>query len=225
MAAAAETMTPETDASWNPWAQRRGLRCINCQRLYGLREIIFPEKYRVDARHDVVVTYSSCLALLYFADDARQLTLADIARDRRRAHLYASLLAHPGVGLLLTRTGDAVHAESATGRAVIVDGQLSVVHGANPLERFGTEPYTLRAIERLVRQPNAGDVVLFGAYDGYDIVSFDDQVGAHGSAGGDQVYPFIIAPTHLGVAEATLEDARDIHRVVLSYYAKRTSAV
>jgi hypothetical protein len=28
--------------------------------------------------------------------------------------------------------------------------------------------------------------VLFGAYDGYDIVSFDDQVGEHGSAGGDE---------------------------------------
>jgi hypothetical protein len=209
-----------------PRPVRRALRRLRdwLRRQYGLREIIFPEKYRVDARHDVVVTYSSCLALLYFADEARQLTLADIARDRRRAHLYASLLAHPGVGLLLTRTADAVHAESPAGRAVIVEGQLSVVEGANPLERFGTEPYTLRAIERLVRQPNAGDVVLFGAYDGYDIVSFDDQVGAHGSAGGDQVYPFIIAPTHLGVAEATLEDARDIHRVVLSYYAKRTSA-
>jgi len=25
-------------------------------------------------------------------------------------------------------------------------------------------------------------------------VSFDDQVGAHGSAGGDQVWPFLIAP-------------------------------
>src|SRR3954470_4446337 len=34
---------------------------------YGLREIIFPEKYRVDRANDVVVTYSSCLALVYFA--------------------------------------------------------------------------------------------------------------------------------------------------------------
>ena len=41
---------------------------------YGLREIIFPEKYRVDPRHNVVVTYSSSLALLYFAQ----------ARDIRR---------------------------------------------------------------------------------------------------------------------------------------------
>ena len=60
--------------------------------------------------------------------------------------------------------------------------------------------------------------MLFGAYDGYDIISFDDQVGAHGSAGGDQVYPFIIAPAWLDLSEQTLEDARDIHRAVLTRY-------
>src|ERR1700712_1380498 len=78
----------------------------------------------------------------------------------------------------------------------------------------------LRAVEELVRQPNAGDLVLFGAYDGYEIVSFDDQVGAHGSAGGDQVYPFLLAPRSLGIAEATLENARDLHRAVLLRYAR-----
>ena len=71
-----------------------------------------------------------------------------------------------------------------------------------------------------MRQPNAGDVVLFGAYDGYDIVSFDDQVGAHGSTGGDQTYPFLIAPKRLGVDAARLEDARDIHGAVLRPYAE-----
>jgi hypothetical protein len=77
----------------------------------------------------------------------------------------------------------------------------------------------LRAVESLVQQPNAGDCVLFGAYDGYDIVSFDDQVGAHGSAGGDQVYPFLISPERLGLASEVLEDARDIHRTILARYA------
>jgi hypothetical protein len=186
---------------------------------YGLREIILPEKYRVESRHDVVVTYSSCLALLYFADDPRQLELADIARDRRRAHLYASLLDHPGVGLLLTRSGDAVHVEGREGRAVIVRGELSVLEGRNPLEVYGTEPHVVRAIEALVRQRNAGDVVLFGAYDGYDIVSFDDQVGAHGCAGGDQVYPFLMTPPALDLGDAPIEDARDIHHLVLRRYA------
>ena len=191
---------------------------------YGLREIIFPEKYRVDARHDVVVTYSSCLALVYFADEPRALELADIARDRRRAQLYAALLTHPGIGLVLTRSGPAVHAEGRGGHAVIVGGEVEVLHGTNPLEPYGTEPVVLRAIEELVRQPNAGDIVLFGAYDGYDIISFDDQVGAHGSAGGDQVWPFIVAPVSLDLEGETLENARDIHRAIMVKYARQRGA-
>src|SRR5205814_9711209 len=83
----------------------------------------------------------------------------------------------------------------------------------------GNEPCVLRAVESLVGQPNAGDLVLFGSFDGYDIISFDDQVGAHGSAGGDQVYPFVISPERLGLANESLEDARDIHRTVLARYA------
>ena len=73
---------------------------IGCGARYGLRELILPEKYRVEAGHDVVVTYSSDLALLYFADDPHPLDLDQIAGDNRRAALYDALLDHPGVGLL-----------------------------------------------------------------------------------------------------------------------------
>ena len=186
---------------------------------YGLREIIFPEKYRVDEQHQVVVTYSSCLALVYFADAEKQLGRRDIAADRRRAHLYTALLRHPGIGLLATRDGGTVVVESRAGRARIVGEGVELVSGRNPLAPFGTERYVTRAVRDLVQQPNAGDIVIFGAFDEYEIVSFDDQVGAHGSAGGDQMYPFLLTPPELPVRDETLEDSRDIHRVVLSPYA------
>jgi hypothetical protein len=186
---------------------------------YGLREIIFPEKYRVDKTNDVVVTYSSCLALVYFAATVQRLTLEQITADARWATLHEQLVAHPGIGLVATVWGGGVNLAGKHGRATLRDGQLRVISGENPLEIFGTEPYVLRAVESLVTQPNAGDCVLFGTFDGYDIVSFDDQVGAHGSAGGDQVYPFIISPERLGLASESLEDARDIHRAVLARYA------
>jgi len=185
---------------------------------YGLREIILPEKYRVDAIHDVVVTYSSCLALVYFAADAEQLSLEAILGDPSRRSLYVELVSHPGIGLVLTRTAGVVHAESKKGKATICDAKVTVLAGSNPLEPYGTESYQLRAIESLVNQPNAGDCVLFGAFNGYEIISFDDQVGAHGSAGGDQVYPFLITPAGLVAPDAVIEDARDIHRVVMKNY-------
>jgi hypothetical protein len=190
---------------------------------YGLREIILPEKYHIARNHDVVVTYSSCLALVYFADDERRLELPDIVRDRRRANLYSMLLAHPGVGLVATRLGGGAHLESRTGRATIVGTTLTVTAGTNPLDVYGTEPYVIRAVCDLVMQSNAGDLVLFGAYDGYDIVSFDDQVGAHGSAGGDQIAPFLITPADLGIADARIEDARDIHGEVMLRYVNQAA--
>jgi len=186
---------------------------------YGLREIIFPEKYRVDRTNDVVVTYSSCLALVYFAATEQRLSHEQIVGDARWSRLYERLVTHPGIGLVATASAEAVNLASKYGRGILRGGQVEVVSGNNPLEIFGTEPYVLRAVESLVLQPNTGDCVLFGDYDGYDIVSFDDQVGAHGSAGGDQVYPFIISPERLGLAGESLEDARDIHRTILARYA------
>ena len=200
---------------------RRGIRRFRdwLRSRYGLREIIFPEKYRVDRTNDVVVTYSSCLALLYFAATEQRLLLEQIVADVRWSRLYERLVAHPGIGLVATVSSRGVNLASKFGRAALRDGEVEIISGENPLEIFGTEPYVLRAIESLVSQSNAGDCVLFGAYDGYDIVSFDDQVGAHGSAGGDQVYPFIISPERLELGRETLEDARDIHRTVLARYA------
>jgi hypothetical protein len=200
---------------------RKGIRRFRdwLRSRYGLREIIFPEKYRVDRTNDVVVTYSSCLALVYFAAIERRLTHEQILADNRWSKLYERLIAHPGIGLVATVSANGVALASRSGRAILRDGQVENISGENPLEIFGTEPYVLRAVESLVSQPNAGDCVLFGAYDGYDIVSFDDQVGAHGSAGGDQVYPFLISPERLGLAAETLEDARDIHRTILARYA------
>jgi len=186
---------------------------------YGLREIIFPEKYRVDRTNDVVVTYSSCLALLYFANTEQRLTLEEIRADQRWSTLYDRLVRHPGIGLVATVTAQGVDLATKHGRAILREGEVIDVSGENPLDLYGSEPYVVRAIESLVSQSNAGDCVLFGSYDGYDIVSFDDQVGAHGSAGGDQVYPFLISPERLGLGGEVLEDARDIHRTILARYA------
>ena len=60
----------------------------------GLGELILPEKYRVEVDHDVVVTYSSCLALLYFADnDARlHLALREASGSPRHRHARAAQL-------------------------------------------------------------------------------------------------------------------------------------
>src|SRR6185312_15200772 len=132
---------------------RKGIRRFRdwLRSRYGLREIIFPEKYRVDRTNDVVVTYSSCLALVYFANVEQRLSLEQIQADRRWSRLYDRLVAHPGIGLVATESRDGIDLASKRGRAVLRDGEVEIISGENPLEVFGTEPYVLRAIESLVR--------------------------------------------------------------------------
>lgn len=199
----------------------RALRRVGewLRRRYGLRELLLPEKYHVNARQDVVVTYSSCLALVYFTAEPRRLEHDELLADARREQLYRALLAHPGVGLIATRDGESVRLAALGGTAVLDADGLNAVRGENPLAPYGTEPWVVRALRDLVLQPNAGDLVLFGAYDGYDMISFDDQVGAHGAVGGPQGYPFLITPPALDVGAETIEDARDIHRLIMAPYA------
>src|SRR3954470_22747262 len=93
---------------------------------YGLREIIFPEKYRVDRTNDVVVTYSSCLALVYFASTEQRLSLEQIQADPRWARLHERLVAHPGIGLVATLSGRGAMLAGKHGRAILRDGEIEI---------------------------------------------------------------------------------------------------
>ncbi len=214
-----ETVAGASPARARSW--RRSLLRLGAwlRREYGLREIIFPEKYHVGTRHNVIVTYSSPLALVYFADVSHRLELPEIEGNGARETLLGSLVTHPGVGMVLVLDGADVVAIGRQGRARLRGGRIVDVEGQSPLDVYGLEPATLRATESLVRQPNTGDLVIFGAYDGYEIVSFDDQIGAHGCTGGDQMYPFLMTPPTIDLSGTTLEDARDIHGAIISHYA------
>ena len=175
---------------------------------YGLRELILPEKYRVEEDHDVVVTYSSCLALLYFADDPA----------RARSHRHR---ARPAAGQSVPRAARSPRRRAARD-AQRTFGPPGEYNGTRDhrrrtargdrrartrSSRTRSSELVVRAVEHLVSQPNTGDITIFGAYDGYEIVSFDDQIGAHGAAGGNQLHPFLIGPAHLHLERARIDDA------------------
>ncbi len=62
------------------------------------------------------------------------------------------------------------------------------------LKPYGRPAELLPDLCRFAADENCGDLILFGAYDGEQIVCFDDQVGGHGSVGGEQLRPFLILP-------------------------------
>jgi hypothetical protein len=189
------------------------------RRQYGIFPLI-AENVRVSARGELVVTYSSSLAHIYWTQPRRPLAFNEIRAQRERRELYYFLVAHGGIGLVITRMLDGAHVESLAGRALIEpDGTLQLLSGDDPLRDYAATAVERREIARLVQSANAGDLVLFGAYDPErDVcVCFDDQVGAHGAYGGRQGWPFIMTPRGLVPDDHAIDDPLDLYPLFRRY--------
>jgi hypothetical protein len=189
------------------------------RRHYGVFPLV-AEVVRPLEDHQLVVTYSSSLAHVYWTDPPRPLRFEEIRDDPARRALYYFLVAHRGVGVVMTRMLDGVHAESAAGRSLVTaDAQVEVLAGGDPLAIYAPGPNERKALLHLVRLQNAGDIVLFGTYDpDRDLqVCFDDQVGAHGGLGGRQFWPFVLSAPGLIPDRYPLADPLDLHPLFARY--------
>jgi hypothetical protein len=193
---------------------------------YGIFPLI-AEVVRPLEEHDLVVTYSSSLAHVYWTEPRRALRFEEIRDDPDRRALYYFLVAHGGIGVVLTRMLDGVHAESKVGRSLVTAlGEVEVLTGRDPLADFAPGPAARKALLHLVRLDNAGDLVLFGAYDTEkDIqICFDDQVGAHGALGGRQFWPFLLTAPGLVPERYPITDPLDLHPLFARYPLRQPEA-
>lgn len=200
--------------------RRLGLRLGRwLRRHYQLLPLV-AETVRIAENDELVVTYSSSLAHLYWTRPDRPLFYEEIRADPRRCALYYFLVAHRGIGMVVTRLGDGAHIENPRGRALVSpDGELGILAGEDPLDGYASGRIERRALARLAQTPNAGDLVLIGAYDAeLDVcVCFDDQVGAHGGLGGRQFWPFLLTPPGLVADDYAVEDPLDIFPLLKRY--------
>ncbi len=143
----------------------------------------------------------SPIAHIYVHGAPRRLQMAEI--EALHPGLVQGLVSHPGVGLMMGLEGGSVVLRSKGGRAVL--GDRTEIVGEDPLLQFDEPDLVAQEIRRFALMPLAGDLILFGAIHGDSIVCFQNQLGAHGSAGGDQSYPFFMHP---GNVEAALEQVR-----------------
>ncbi|MDO8690750.1 MAG: alkaline phosphatase family protein [Dehalococcoidia bacterium] len=143
----------------------------------------------------------SPIAHIYMHSAPSRLQMPEI--ERLYPGLVQGLVSHPGIGLLMGLEGSSVVLCSKGGRAVL--GERMEIVGENPLLRFEEPDLVAQEIRRFALLPRAGDLILFGAFDGDRVVCFQNQLGAHGSSGGDQSYPFFMHPSDV---EADLEQVR-----------------
>jgi len=161
----------------------------------------------------VEITYSGGLAHIYFTDIPGR-TDAD-ALAARYPRLIEKIAALDGVGLVMVK-----------GELVTRDGRFPLADPLRPataalLERFD-EPSVLAAqLRRLNSFERSGDLVVFGAYDGAKQVNFEDQVGGHGSIGGDQLHPFLLARKEWGLDTTHVTNASDLYPMLVAVRDRR----
>ncbi|HSJ13625.1 MAG TPA: alkaline phosphatase family protein [Longimicrobiales bacterium] len=189
------------------------------RRHYGILPLV-AESVRESASTRLVVTYSSSLAHVYWTEPTEPLSFDAVRDDPERRALYYFLVAHGGIGCVITRMLDGAHVESLHGRALVTPGgEVEVLAGDDPLANYAVTPADRRAIAQLAQMRNAGDLILFGAYDPErDIcICFDDQIGAHGAFGGRQGAAFIMAPRGLIPDGYPIDDPLDLHPIFQRY--------
>jgi hypothetical protein len=210
----------EVSATSSMPARRAGLRLGTWLRRHYKLFPLVAEVVRAAQTNQLVVTYSSSLAHLYWTKPESPLTLEEILQDPEKRALYYFLVSHGGIGVVITRMLDGAHAQTLRGRAVITPaGDVEVLEGVDPLRHYAEEAVDRRAIAQLAQWSNAGDLILFGAYDPVKdrCICFDDQVGAHGALGGVQGRPFIMAPRGLIPDEYPIDDPLDLHYLFRRY--------
>lgn len=157
-----------------------------------IRDIV-PETLKVDETGGVVITYSSSLAHLYVTGEPRRLTWQEV--ESAQPMLLRFLQKHKGVGFVI--------ALGEKGEICLFHRRGQLCLGAENLPEesdlaflrpYGEPQVLIPQLRRFASGPFCGDLILFGAYDGKAVACFDDQVGGHGTAGGEQSQPFLILP-------------------------------
>src|SRR5438876_2909434 len=84
------------------------------------------------------------------------------------------------------------------------------------LERFDAPNIHAKHLTRLNTFDTAGDLVVFGTYDGHKQVNFEDQVGGHGSIGGDQLRPFLLAKKTWNFEMSAVTNSSDLYPMLVA---------
>jgi hypothetical protein len=60
----------------------------------------------------------------------------------------------------------------------------------------------------------SGDLVVFGAFKDGRQVNFENQAGGHGSIGGEQAHPFVLAKREWALDTSAVQGAHELHPIL-----------
>jgi hypothetical protein len=160
------------------------------------------------AENSIVVVGSGNLGLVYFTGTDHRLTLEEL--EDIHPDLVSTLVAHPGVSMLLVRSGTRGGVVlGKDGVVYLADGR---VEGVDPMAPFG--PNTMLSMRREDEMAHAPDLLLISQYDPElgEVAAFEELIGSHGGLGGAQNHPFILHPADWELDEEEPVGAPAVYR-------------
>jgi len=155
-----------------------------------------------EARGKVMVTSSGGAAHLYFTDRAERMG----HRELMAAHenLVGEIARLQQASLVVTRDGDedvfTCDTEERRGAAV-----------KSLLAPYDDPDILFTHLSRLNSFRHSGDAIVFGAFIDGKQVNFEGQAGGHGSIGGEQLHPFVLAKKEWGLDTSHVNSSQELH--------------
>ncbi|MBQ6512064.1 phage holin family protein [Methanobrevibacter sp.] len=159
---------------------------------------------------EVIVLASGNLAMIYLTQWDYRLTYEEL--NSYFPELIPGIINNEYVGFILVKSQE--HGDLAIGKNGTYFLDSGEIEGANPLEGFGDN--IVQHLKRTSSFEHTPDILVNSFYDkeADEVCAFEELVGSHGGAGGDQSKPFILYPSSWNVSDEDIIGAENIYKLL-----------
>ena len=159
---------------------------------------------------EVIVLASGNLAMIYLTQWSQRLTYEEL--NSYFPELIPGIINNEYVGFILVKSKE--HGDLAIGKNGTYYLDSGEIEGENPLEGFGKN--ITRHLKRTSSFEHTPDILVNSFYDeeADEVCAFEELVGSHGGAGGDQSKPFILYPSSWKVSDDEIIGAENIYKLL-----------
>lgn len=160
--------------------------------------IQFSSKTKVSEKTaQTLVLSSGNLGLIYFTDWSDRMTYEQI--EDAFPGLISGLAHHEGIGFVMVKSD--IYDTIVLSNDDVLYLDTEEYYGNHFLDSFGEN--TIRKLKRTDGFAHVPDILVNSAYDidSEEVYAFEELIGSHGGAGGNQQYPFILYPSEWSLEE------------------------
>ena len=160
--------------------------------------IQFSNKTKVsEETAQTIVLASGNLGLIYFTDWSNRMTYEQI--EDAFPGLLNGLAHHEGIGFVMVKSD--IYDTIVLSNDDVLYLDTEEYYGNHFLDSFGKN--TIKKLKRTDGFAHVPDILVNSAYDidNDEVYAFEELIGSHGGAGGNQQYPFILYPSEWSLEE------------------------